>query len=134
MKELGPTIELQRNPIDNPISRLNAIYMCSQNDFSCQVVKQYKFVYAVKPLTPVTKHDNTWLGVLQYRQTRSKYSDATHETRIDRLIREKLVEAKYASYKETDDELIMNYWSHKHSLTPCWEYLTEQLQIIDLIS
>jgi len=126
-KGFGSFMESQRDHSANPISRLNAIYMCSTNDFSCQVVSRYKHIYLVAPLTEPTPHDNVWLGVLQYRRIKDKSSKITHHASLDLKIQSRFADKKYGHFVESDEELADNYWKGKSTPTPCWEFLTDSL-------
>ena len=129
--EIGSTIENFR-PLEYT-SRGLAIYMNETMDFSCHVVSKYKYIYLVKPISPPTQHDNTWLGALQGWRKIAKYKDRGKLDNIG-LSTIEAIERRYENYPKDEKLLVKRYWSGKNSDNPCWEWITDSLEILKKVS
>jgi len=128
---IGSIIERFRDTDYTPRSR--AIYMNKTLDFSCHVVKHYKYKYLVKPIGRATPHDNTWLGALQGWRTIAKYKKRNQLT-LSEMKTIEIIEHRYKGYPKDEELLVINYWKGLPSDNQCWEWITNSIEILEDVS
>lgn len=118
-KILGAWIEnhLEKRRPANKVSRLDAVYMASDQRFS----DVFTYLYEVEPIGPAQRHD---LGCLwELMRFRMKWYHERRRERLPSVLPRDLAQA------------IDNYWNGK----PCgpvgaWEYLAKGARVVNVVS
>ncbi|MEP3890167.1 MAG: hypothetical protein ABJN69_06845 [Hellea sp.] len=116
-EKIGSTLEANRPA--HCFSRMKTVFLSESEDFTGHGITEPGYAYRVKPLGKIQAYHNHWIGVLQKRHPISnnqKNSSIENYTDL------------------TDDQIAKKYWDEIKGSEGNWEFLVENLEILECLT